>query len=224
MATPYVAISFDEVGSTQDVAAEQLMESSIPVLIVARRQRTGRGRHGNEWWQAPRAVAASLAFRDPALPVAESFSLAVALAIRTAVSQVSGIDVALKWPNDLEVAGQKVGGILVERDETRTVVGCGLNLWWPEPPEGATGIYQDDPGDDVGMTISRAWTDHLFATGASWDRAAYLDACSTLGKDVTWEPDGSGNAVDVDSDGGLVVATAAGRTTLRSGEISTVRS
>ena len=35
MATPYVAISLDEVGSTQDVATEQLVDSTLPVLIVA---------------------------------------------------------------------------------------------------------------------------------------------------------------------------------------------
>ena len=223
MATPYVAISFDEVGSTQDVATERLVDNTLPVLIVARRQLAGRGRHGNEWWQAPRAVAASLAFRGPALPVAESFPLAVALAIRTAISQVSGIDVALKWPNDLEIADRKVGGILVERNAWRTVVGCGLNLWWPDPPPGVTGVYADDPGDAIGMRISCAWADHLFASSGAWDRAAYLRVCSTLGKDVTWQPNGSGTAIDVDADGGLVVATAAGRITLRSGEISTVR-
>ena len=82
MATPYVTIIADEVRSTQDVAAAELQDSDHAVLIVASRQTAGRGRSGNEWWQAPRAVAASLAFLPGALAVDETFSLAVGLAVR----------------------------------------------------------------------------------------------------------------------------------------------
>jgi BirA family biotin operon repressor/biotin-[acetyl-CoA-carboxylase] ligase len=223
MATPYVTIIVDEVSSTQDLAGAELQRSDRPVLIVANRQIAGRGRSGSEWWQAPRGVSASLAFAADALQVTETFSLAVGLAVRSAVATVAAVDLSLKWPNDLEFDDGKVGGILVERDNERTVVGCGLNLWWPEPPAGVSALFDYDPGPDVGAWISEGWAEGLLASQGRWDRDEYKRACSTLGKALTWDPDGLGRAVDVDLDGGLVVSTATGVTTLRSGEVRTLR-
>ncbi len=223
MATPYVTIVCDEVSSTQDLAATELLQRVDPVLIVASRQMLGRGRHGNEWWQAPRAVLASLAFSNDALPVAESFSLTVGLAVRDVLADVIEVDVSLKWPNDLELPDGKVGGILIETDGDRTVVGCGINLWWPDAPQGVAAVCKSAPVDELGVRVAEGWASRLFASGGRWDRDAYLAACSTLGVEITWHPDGQGTAIDVDSRGGLVVATSQGNQTLRSGEVRTVR-
>jgi BirA family biotin operon repressor/biotin-[acetyl-CoA-carboxylase] ligase len=223
MATPYVTIVCDEVSSTQDLAATELLKRANPVLIVASRQTLGRGRHGNEWWQAPRAVLASLAFRNDAIPVAETFSLTVGLAVRAALAELASVDISLKWPNDLELPEGKVGGILIEGDGHRTIVGCGINLWWPNAPPGVAAVCETEPVGELGVRVAEGWASKLFASGGRWDRDAYLAACSTLGAEITWHPDGQGTAIDVDSRGGLVVTTPQGNQTLRSGEIRTVR-
>ncbi|MEA2003015.1 MAG: biotin--[acetyl-CoA-carboxylase] ligase [Actinomycetota bacterium] len=223
MATPYVTIVCDEVSSTQDLAATELSRSPDPVLIVASRQTLGRGRYGNEWWQAPRAVLASLAFRNDVLPVAETLSLTVGLAVRAALAELAGVEVSLKWPNDLELRDGKVGGILIESDGDRTIVGCGINLWWPDAPPGVAAACQLEPVDELGVRLAEGWADKVFASGGRWDRETYLAACSTLGAELTWIPDGKGTAIDIDSRGGLVVSTPQGNRTLRSGEVRTVR-
>lgn len=223
MATPYVTIVHNVVGSTQDLAADELRHSDMPVLVVAARQTAGRGRRGNEWWHAPRAAAASLAFATGVFPVHETFSLAVGQAVRTAIRAVVAVEIGLKWPNDLELAGNKVGGVLVERNEDRVVVGCGLNLYWPHAPVGAGGLLEVDPGHHVGREISELWAQDVLGSAGAWDRVAYLDACSTVGEDITWVPDGRGTAMTVDDRGGLVVDTDDGRVVLRSGEVRTVR-
>ena len=223
MATPYVAIIVDEVSSTQDVAVAELQRSDRSVLIVANRQTDGRGRSGHEWWQAPRGVAASLAFNADVFDVADTFSLSVGLAVRSAVAAVAGVDLALKWPNDLEYGDAKVGGVLVERDHEKVVVGCGLNIWWPEPPSGVAALFTSDPGPDVGAWISEGWADALFSSTGEWSRDEYKSVCSTLGQALTWDPDGLGRAIDIDSSGGLVVSTVDGVVTLRSGEVRSVR-
>jgi biotin-[acetyl-CoA-carboxylase] ligase BirA-like protein len=223
MATPYVTIVRDVVPSTQDLAAGELVNSAVPVLVVAHEQTTGRGRRGNQWWQAPRAVAASLAFPAHRFPIEDTFSLAAGLAVRAAIDTVCHIAVELKWPNDIERNGLKVGGILVERDEERVVVGCGLNLFWPDPPDRAAGLLAEDPGAHLGVTISQMWATQVLVGEGRWDRSAYLEACSTIGAQVTWRPDGWGRVVDVDHDGALVVDTDTGQVTLRSGEVHTVR-
>ncbi len=223
MATPYVTIVRDVVSSTQDLAASELISSPVPILVVAHEQTRGRGRLGNDWWQAPRAVAASLALPAHWFSVRDTFTLAVGLAVRDAIGVVCDVVIDLKWPNDLEMGGRKVGGILVERDEDRVVVGCGLNLFWPDAPESAGGLLSNDPGADLGVTISQAWASRVLAGEGRWDRRAYLDACSTVGAMVTWEPDGRGWATDVDENGALVVGTGSGELRLRSGEVHTVR-
>ena len=136
---------------------------------------------------------------------------------------VTQLDVRLKWPNDVTVDAGKVGGILAQRNAGVTVVGCGLNLWWPKPPAGASGLFEHDPGPSVGLQISQRWAHSIVAGAQLWDRDAYKAACATLGDEVTWLPAGKGRAVDVDNDGALVVDTGRGLVSLRSGEVHTVR-
>ena len=223
MATPYVTILRNVVPSTQELAVEEMRARRRPALVVAQNQTAGRGRSGNEWWQAPRATAPSLAFPGDTFDVDETFPLAVGLAVHQAIAEVLTVQVVLKWPNDLEHLGKKIGGILVERDEQRIVVGCGLNLYWPDPPATAGALFADDPGPHVGEEVARLWATQILATAGFWDRDAYLEACSMLGTVVSWVPDGRGVVETVDDRGGLVVATAAGSVTLRSGEVRRVR-
>lgn len=56
-----------------------------------------------------------------------------------------------------------------------------------------------------------------------WAVEEYRAACVTLGRDITWEPEGSGRAVDVGSDGGLLVETSQGIESLYSGAVFHVR-
>jgi BirA family biotin operon repressor/biotin-[acetyl-CoA-carboxylase] ligase len=224
MATPYVTIVHDEVSSTQDTAAAALVEHAGAVLIVASRQTAGRGRFGNEWWQAPRGVAASVAFLEETPAVDPTFTLTMGLAVRAAIRSVVDLDVRLKWPNDITIPAGKVGGILVQRTGDVIVAGCGLNLWWPEPPPGAAGLLARDPGPDLGLRLSQHWANSVLTGGQSWDRKAYKEACATLGEEVKWEPGGHGRAVDVDAAGRLVIETGHGLTSLWSGQVHTVRS
>jgi BirA family biotin operon repressor/biotin-[acetyl-CoA-carboxylase] ligase len=139
----------------------------------------------------------------------------------------SGAETGLKWPNDLMVESGKVGGVLVEASGEVVVVGLGVNLWWPEPPDGIAAIHENDPGPDAAAILAAAWAqrvlERLSREARAWGHDDYRAACVTLGNAVTWEPDGRGIAVDIAADGGLVVETPAGRTTLRSGEVHAVR-
>ncbi len=219
MATPYSLYVFDEVTSTQDVARSLV---DRPVLVVAHTQTAGRGRAGHVWETAPRAVAASYAFvgswPEPTRGV-------IPLVAGLAAAEV--LDVDLKWPNDLMRGDEKLGGLLVEAAGDLVVVGCGVNLWWPRPPAGRAGVYETDPGPEAAAGFARAWVegfDEMLARGPErWPREAYLRRCTTVGADITWEPDGRGRAVDVAADGGLVVETTSGRVVLHAGEVRHVR-
>jgi BirA family biotin operon repressor/biotin-[acetyl-CoA-carboxylase] ligase len=57
------------------------------------------------------------------------FSFLAALALHDTVSQfLPGFSVSLKWPNDVLVDGRKIGGILLEAEESWLIVGIGLNV------------------------------------------------------------------------------------------------
>lgn len=222
MATPYDLVALGTVGTTQHEARSRFR--GRPVLVTAQRQTSGRGRTGASWAHAPRAIAASLAFapEGPAERVAV-IPLVAGLAARDAL----GPGVRLEWPNDLVAGGRKVGGILVEADGPVVTVGLGVNLFWPDPIEGAGALLGSDPGTDAPDWIAEQWAagllDRLAAAKADWGRDEYAAACSTIGAEITWEPGGRGVARGVDAAGGLEVESDGGVDVLRSGAVRRVR-
>jgi len=218
LATPYWQLRRDEVPSTQDVARSQL--ETIPVVVLAAGQTAGRGRSGAEWITAPRAVAASTAFR--ARPGEDRpVSLMAGVAARRAL----GPTVGLKWPNDLEISEAKIGGILVEQSDGVVVVGWGVNLWWPHPPDGVGAYLDEDPGPQRHAEIGALWAAELLSLlrTEGWPIDEYRQACVTLGRDIAWEPEGSGKAVDVSGSGALVIDDGAGRREIHSGVVRHIR-
>ena len=220
---------FEEVGSTQTEARRLASDGArIPLLVVARRQTRGRGREGREWVTAPRALACSLLVRPAWRPRDWGpISLAAGLAARTALRDAFDVSPGLKWPNDLVTDAGKVGGILVEAAGDEVTIGFGVNLWWPEPPVGMAGLVDTDAGWEGADEAAEAWARRILRVlegpADHWGRDEYRAVCETLGSTIEWEPEGSGRAVDVAADGGLVVESGHGRVTLRSGAVRTVR-
>ncbi len=217
MATPYFQYIVESVPSTQDMARDRLAD--LPVLVIASSQTAGRGRSGSSWENAPRAFAASYAFHhasDDDRPI----SLIAGVAATRSIDEVT-----LKWPNDVLKKEHKVGGILVERSGTTTVVGFGLNLWWPSAPDGFGAVFEEEPPEPRHIEMAALWGAELarLLDSPGWPIAEYRRSCVTLGRDITWEPDGVGRAIDISPDGGLTVETRSGIETIRSGEVRNVR-
>ncbi len=65
-----------------------------------------------------------------------SLALAIGIATADAIAQTTGLACDLRWPNDLMLAGKKLGGILVQIANARAIAGIGINLNQTEfPPE-----------------------------------------------------------------------------------------
>ena len=112
--------------STQRLLRENDAEGAI---AVAEEQSEGRGRLGRSWHAPARTgVLVSVLLRpevDPArLP---ELSLVAGGAVAEAIAEMTGIEPALKFPNDVLVGGRKVAGILAESSEGRVVLGIGVN-------------------------------------------------------------------------------------------------
>ena len=107
----------------------------LPALVLADVQTAGRGRGANRWWSAPGALTFSLILPRVSSLEKSSWpriSLTAGLAVYDALQQLRpGLEIGLKWPNDVYVQRRKICGILAEaspRSPARVVVGIGLNV------------------------------------------------------------------------------------------------
>ena len=122
------------VGSTMDVAREAGRAGARHGhVVLADEQTAGRGRFGRRW-VAP--AGANLTFTilvRPTLPVLEQLSMIAAVGVGDGVREATGISPVFKWPNDVQVDGRKLAGILIEAelDGDRpdfALIGIGLNV------------------------------------------------------------------------------------------------
>jgi BirA family biotin operon repressor/biotin-[acetyl-CoA-carboxylase] ligase len=136
--------------------------------------------------------------------------------------------VALKWPNDLLLDDKKLSGVLAQRSmRTGAVVaGIGLNVSWA--PDGAASLVADLGVDVAPHTVLEQLLVELHRILAGSDiTAQYRERLSTLGALVRIELPGgrtiSGEAVDIDADGRLLVNDGAAVVAIDVGDIVHLR-
>lgn len=192
--------------STNDRARE-LAAAGAPhgTLVTADEQREGRGRQGRSW-SAPagRALLMSLLLREshPLLP----------LAAAVAVAEACGAAATVKWPNDVQLDGRKVAGILAEGRpvEGWAVLGIGVNVAVrPEDLPGelqATAAGLGGEPRDVPAVLQRVLRalEAALALPRPELLAAWRARDALRGRPVAWA-DGRGVAAGVDDDGRLRV-------------------
>jgi BirA family transcriptional regulator, biotin operon repressor / biotin---[acetyl-CoA-carboxylase] ligase len=128
-------IAHDVLGSTNAEALELARRGERgPLWVTAERQSAGRGRRGRQWISPPGNLYASLLLSAPGAPEHwPQLSFVAALAVHDAVVEVAAHLaplLAIKWPNDLLLAGAKFAGILIEGEgggKPALVIGIGVN-------------------------------------------------------------------------------------------------
>lgn len=128
---------FDAVESTNDLALA-LAAGGAPAgtTVLTDHQTRGRGQRGREWQAPPgQGVLLSTVLRPAPFhgdPAPGTVPLRVGMAAASALQQETGLEILLKWPNDVVAGGGKLGGILCEGShagERLTVVaGVGVNV------------------------------------------------------------------------------------------------
>jgi BirA family biotin operon repressor/biotin-[acetyl-CoA-carboxylase] ligase len=127
---------FFKVDSTNRVALD-LGQAGEPegTVVLAEEQTAGRGRAGRAWHsERATGIYATLLLRPRLAPVqAPLLTMMAGLSAHTAIQAQTGLEVELKWPNDLLIRGKKVGGILTEMHAEPgqirfVIVGIGLNV------------------------------------------------------------------------------------------------
>lgn len=206
-----------------------------PVLLAAEEQTAGRGQRGRRW-HSPRGAGITFSLAVPmqrparelaALPLVAGVAVAHAL-------RALGMQVALKWPNDLVVGEAKLGGILVESRNGVAVIGVGINCRRVPGLEAQLGrrvaFLEMQDRNLVTAELGRALLDALrefeaqgFAALRGQWQAMDVNAGRRLrvrladGKLVSGLNDGVGH------DGALRLATRAGVREVRSGRVVSSR-
>ncbi len=201
--------------------ARELAANGAPhgMLVTADEQSAGRGRQGRTWTApAGRALLCSLVIRDPPrlLP----------LAAGAAVAELVGPQARIKWPNDVQVDGRKVAGILVEGrpQEGWAVLGIGLNVAirpedFPAELRDLAGTLGLEPGAVPGTLVRLLeLLDHWLAADPAEVLTAVRTRDALLDKPVRWAA-GEGVGAGLDDDGRLLVRGAQGLIALDAGEV-----
>jgi BirA family transcriptional regulator, biotin operon repressor / biotin---[acetyl-CoA-carboxylase] ligase len=238
----------EEAASTNSEVARLAREGAASGLVlVAEHQSSGRGRLDRAWSSPPRSGLTLSVLLDPAGVPTQRWPwlpLLTGVAVVEAVHRVTGVEAALKWPNDVLVDDRKLAGILAERVEAPStslaVVGIGLNVTLRReeaPTAEATSLLLEQATTTDRTVVLREVLRVLGSLFSAWAATSgdpdaglaesYARRCATLGRHVQVALPGGGTlrgeAVRVDASGRLVVRTDGREEVVGAGDVLHVR-
>ena len=227
-----------------DVRSGNIEETLLPKCYLADVQTAGRGRHGRSWQSDGGTLTFSLVMNRSVTDVRQTqlLPLAVGLGIARFVDfEFAPLQAKLKWPNDVNVAGGKVAGVLLETSGESpglTVVGVGVNVGSEPGLENDThGISSRSLSQVVGRQINRY---DVFApllesivntitesqNSCTSMIAEFRNRCLLTGQRISFQhlnQECFGTCQGVSEEGTLLVKTSQGVQDLSSGEARLVR-
>ena len=201
-------IFFESIDNTQNYALENY--DSEPLLVLSYSQDSGRGREKKEWQNADQSLAVSLVFENnneklnnTLIPLIAGFCF---------LEVIENEELKLKWPNDINLKENKIGGILVEEHKGVICVGLGVNYFWANPTiPNAGSLYDEKINNTLINSDAEKWGRLVldFIENNKFQLSEYKEKLTTLGKLVEY-PEGRGWARDIDDDGSLIIETPDG--------------
>ena len=234
-----------QTGSTNADLLARASRLAAPLLLVAEHQTAGRGRAGRSWLSSSEhSLTFSLAWKFDGGP---QRLLGLPLAIGVALGDVLaalGVQIQLKWPNDVLKDGDKLAGILIETQSAPgggiwAVIGIGLNLIMPDEVEAQLGrsaagapwlarmerdVLMAALLDALAEALVLFAQQGFGAFCARWnlrhawqgETVVLLDNAASASPTVLHE----GRAAGVDETGRLLLDTPEGRITVMAGDVS----
>ncbi len=164
-------LRFETLDSTNDEARRQLSQGCAPPFgVVSIGQHRGRGRQGRSW-ESPYGTGVYLTHVESAKRLPKPLTLAPLLIGCGVADWLNslGLDVRLKWPNDLRIDGAKIGGVLCELHGDSLLLGVGLN--WSEAPivedQPTTSVF-DHRRDVLGLSDAQEGLHRTVVSALSW--------------------------------------------------------
>ncbi len=213
---------YPQADSTNDLALKWLTQGAISgSVVLADEQIKGKGRLGRSWYTPPGTALIVSVILKPAAQHLPRVTMLGALVIAEMLEAVGTAHVGIKWPNDVQLNGQKVSGVLPEavwegKELRGVVLGMGINVRIDftntELADRAVSIepflgHPVDRADLLVKLLSRIdyWSPQL---GTSELFRAWESRLTTLGHEISLQNGGQlvhGKAESVDEDGALLV-------------------
>jgi BirA family biotin operon repressor/biotin-[acetyl-CoA-carboxylase] ligase len=227
-------------GSTMDEARKLAKQGAAEgLVVVADRQTKGRGRFDRTWVSTPGLDLTFSVVLRPDADQLRGVNMATTMAVQDTATALTGRPAVIKWPNDVQMSGKKLSGILVESVMSATgglefaVIGIGLNVnlrpdHHPEIRDIATSLAQQTEAnlDRTGVLLAvLARLDELYGnirSGADLS-GLWAERLDTIGRDVdvVWgDRTVSGRATGVDLAGNLLITADGQTTTVVAGEVT----
>lgn len=224
-------IYYAEVSSSTMDIATQLGMKGYPegTLVLAEAQTKGRGRLNRIWFSPKyKGIYLSLLLRPKILPhQAPIFTLLTAVGICEAIKEVTGLDARIKWPNDILMHQKKLGGILTELNAEMDrihfiVIGIGINVNNEKKAlvAGATSLKNEKKENISRIELLKELLRKIEINylifqeeGAHPVLEKWRDYSVTLGRRVkvsSYLKPIEGEAVDIDTDGSLLIRKDSG--------------
>lgn len=228
--------------STNAEAMTRLMNGGLThgTLIVADEQTKGRGRMGKSFFSPKSGIYMSVCLCKSIERMQDVMVItpAAAVAVRSAIAKLTGIDAKIKWVNDIYIDKKKVCGILTQADidfesgkAGTFIVGIGINFveqnFPDEIKERACALFTGQPTITRSQLIGEIYRNLIKLTDDLTDRRfmlSYKQHSLVMNREISYTYNGedkSGKVIDIDGDGGLVVQeNGGGIRNLTCGEIS----
>lgn len=239
--------TYQETKSTNDIASNYACSGEDEgVVIIAESQSQGRGRLGRVWHSPPlKGAYISIILKpDFESEFAPAVSILAALSLAEAVKEFTDEKVQIKWPNDVLINGKKTGGILTElsadnKKINHIIVGIGINInqttddFPNELKEIATSLAIESKKEINRSELIKRFLTHFEIEYEYYKKDKKLtqidrirSLSSLIGKEITLsfgKNQITGKAVDIDSNGALLVLDDEKTHVINSGEVTIVK-
>ena len=217
---------FETLDSTQTYLKEHFSELPDQTVVTANTQTAGRGRFDRRWVSEPGGLYFSILLKPTKTQFLANLTQLLALCVCQTAEKYA-VAPNLKWPNDVQVAGKKLCGILSEAitqngQVAGLVIGAGVNVAQKDLSQvGQPAVSLRELGVNVAKEdFLQATLDNFFPSysavledGFKAIRSAYLERFPFLGKQVAVKngtSSVSGVAQDVSPEGTLLMHTQRG--------------
>ena len=226
-------IELDVVDSTNNYIREHLDELDNYSLVFSHHQTKGKGRITRFWYEDKNSVTASMLIKG-VKGEAKHLSLIAAYATFAALKEF-GLDVKIKWPNDIYVGDKKLCGILIETiitDKIDAIIGFGINTNTKAFPESlvATSIFLEKGIEVDNLKLSKIVCELVVEAYEKMEFSDIIkinkDNAYLMGKKVrlNYYGDGiEGIVKDLDESGNIIIDTGISQIGVFLGELTLIK-
>lgn len=193
--------------------------------VVAEEQTAGIGRGGHSWHSPGAGLYLSIVLRIPATEFA--VTMALGLAVQRAVNDLAGVAADIRWPNDVMLNERKLAGILVQPGGGALIAGIGLNVNQESFPADLAPIATSLLIETGRRQSKEDLLHRVIAESLRYARLSRAEIFREFTRQSTWVADKHvevegrirGVTAGLDENGFLLVRTADGTHTVKSGGV-----